>query len=90
MDGLLNASTALRQKWEQAEADGWKIRLAGGDKRSQADPSSKTIWINPAAIADKKNFDANMAALIAHDCRRPGAPCRESARRYRPNRRIAR
>jgi hypothetical protein len=67
VDGLLNASTALRRRWEQAEADGWKIRLAAGDKRSQADPGSKTIWINPAGIADKKNFDTHMAALIAHE-----------------------
>lgn len=65
VDGLLNASRTLREKWEQMKADGWKIRLSS--KRSEADPEDKTIWINPDMVKDKANFDANLASMISHE-----------------------
>ena len=73
VDEIINKSPSLRQLWQDAKDRGWRIefRDRGG---SEADPNDSVIWIDRNDIKDVKNFEANMASLLAHELGHAGTP----------------
>jgi hypothetical protein len=64
IDNVINRSPTLRKQWAEAQANGWEIKIGPYGSGSEADPTSKKIYIDEQDLA-KGSHD--IASLLAHE-----------------------